>query len=102
MERELETKIFILKEYNTKENMEEHIKEYIYMLKSKFPEAIITKEFYKGKNVLVKATQININIQNKNKGEFEREEVRIKERGINGLGENIYRDRGEERERGSR
>lgn len=102
MERELTSKIFILEEYTSKENMEEHIKEYIYMLKEKYPYAIITREFYKGSNVLVRVTQTNTNIQDKNKEEYEREEVRIKEKGINGLGDNVYRDRGNERERGSR
>lgn len=102
MERELESKIFMLEEYNSKENMEEHIKKYMYMLKNKYPEAIITREFYKGRNILVRATETNINKRNKNKDELEREEVRIKERGINGLGENVYRDKENERERGSR
>lgn len=102
MERELTSKIFILAEYTSKENMEEHIKEYIYMLKEKFSDAIITREFYKGSNVLVKATQTNIINQDKTANEYEREEVRIKEKGINGLGENVYRDREKERERGSR
>lgn len=102
MERELASKIFILEEYNSKENMEEQIKEYIYMLKIKFPSAIITKEFYKGNNILVRATQINNYMEKSDKDELEREEVRIKEKGINGLGENVYRDRGKERERGSR
>lgn len=100
MERELTSKIFILAEYTSKENMEEHIKEYIYMLKEKFSDAIITREFYKGSNVLVKATQTNIINQDKTANEYEREEVRIKEKGINGLGENVYRDREKERERG--
>lgn len=91
MERELAKKLFILEDYNSKENMEEHIKEYIYMLKEKFPDLIITREFYKGSNVLVRATQTHTNNQDKNKDEYEREEVRIKEKGINGLGENVYR-----------
>lgn len=91
MEKELEYKIFMLEEYNSKENMEEQIKEYIYILKNKFPLAIITKEFYKGNNVLVRATQINNNIKSNDKDELEREEVRIKEKGINGLGENVNR-----------
>ena len=102
MERELASKIFILEEYNSKENMEEQIKEFIYMLKIKYPSATITREFYKGSNILVRATEIINTIKNNNRDEFEREEVRIKEKGINGLGENVYRDRGNERERGSR
>lgn len=102
MERELASKIFILEDYNSKENMEEQIKEFIHMLRIKFPFATITKEFYKGNNILVRATQINNHIKNNDKDELEREEIRIKEKGINGLGENVYRDRGNERERGSR
>ena len=114
LERELASKIFILEEYTSKENMEDHIKEYIYMLKNKFPEAIITREFYKGNNILVRATEINNHMKKSDKAELEREEVRIKEKGINGLGENVYIERsnsksrgfgyngGNERERGSR
>ncbi len=100
MEKELESKTFILEEYNSKENMEEHIKEYIYMLKNKFPEAIITKEFYKGNNILVRATEINSNVKNNDEDELEREEVKIKEKGINGLGENVYREKSNGRSRG--
>ena len=102
MEREKASKIFILEEYTSKENMEEHIKEYIYMLKEKYPNATITREFYKGSNVLVRATQTNIKKLDNNKDELERKDVRIKEKGINGLGENVYRDREKGRERGSR
>ncbi len=56
MEKELESKIFMLEEYDSKENMEEIIKEYIKMLKNNYPKAVITKEFYKGSNILVRAT----------------------------------------------
>lgn len=99
MEKELASKIFILEDYNSKEHMEEHIKEYIYMLRNKFPFSTITKEFYKGNNILVRATEINDNIKSNDKDDLEREELRIKEKGINGLGENVYRDKGKERER---
>lgn len=113
MEKQLASKIFILDDYNSKENMEEHIKEYINKLKIDFPSAIVTREFYKGNGVLVRATQINYDLNKKDhyierEDELEKEEVRIKERGINGLGENVYREKdtgynGEnERERGGR
>ena len=59
MERELENKIFILNEYTNKDEMEENIKKYIELLKNKYPNAIITREFYKGQNVLIRATEIN-------------------------------------------
>ena len=113
MEKQLVSKIFILNDYNSKENMEEHIKEYINKLKIDFPSAIVTREFYKGTGVLVRATQIDYTINKKEhsikkEDELEKEEVRIKERGINGLGENVYREKetrhngGNERERGGR
>lgn len=58
MEKELDSKIFMINDYSDKNNMEEHIKEYIRKLKSDYPTAIITREFYKGENILVRATQI--------------------------------------------
>lgn len=83
MERELESKIFMLEDYNSKENMEEHIKEYIYKLKQKYPNAIITKEFYKSQNILVRATEIeNKTIYNKSKDkEREIDDWYIRQRG---------------------
>lgn len=59
MERELEKKIFMLNEYINKDEMEENIKKYIDELKCKYSNAIITREFYKGQNVLIRATEIN-------------------------------------------
>ena len=119
MERELASKIFILKDYNSKENMEKDIKKYINKLKESYPFSVVTREFYKRNNVLVRATQNSSNLQSikkdiKEQKELEKEEIRIKEKGINGLGENIYRERsnnrsreiehsgGNERERGGR
>lgn len=58
MEKELASKIFILADYNSKEDMEEHIKKYIRRLKDAFPFSVVTREFCKGKNVLVKATLV--------------------------------------------
>ena len=120
LETELASKIFMLEDYGSRENMEEHIKEYIKKLKDDFPFSVVTREFYKGDGVLVRATQINFNINIKRhdleKEELEKEEARIKERVINGLGENVYREKnnsksrekesghkgGNERERGGR
>ena len=59
MERELENKIFKVNEYTNKDDMEEKIKEYIKAIKVKYPNAIITREFYKGQNILVRATEIS-------------------------------------------
>lgn len=59
MERELENKIFMLNEFINKDDMEENIKKYIDILKNKYPNAIITREFYKEQNILVRATEIS-------------------------------------------
>ncbi len=95
MGKELESKIFILQDYLNKEEMEKDIKQYMNKLKNNYPSAIITKEFYKGKNILVKATKITSPSIKKNnlekEYEIEKDEVRIKEKGINGLGENVSR-----------
>ena len=84
MEKELASKIFMLKDYNSKVNMEEHIKEYIQRLKEDYPESIVTKEFYKGENVLVRATEIynSINVkQNQKNKEKEIDDWYIRQRG---------------------
>ena len=73
MECELENKIFMLNEYINKDNMEEKIKKYIEVLKNKYPSAIITREFYKGPNVLVKATKIEYKTSNNKKINKEKE-----------------------------
>lgn len=95
MEKELESKIFMFDNYQEKDQMEKDIKEYIRKLKRIYNDAIVTREFYKGKNVLVRATKITISSIKKDKivkeNQLEKEEIRIKEKGINGLGENIPR-----------
>ena len=59
MEREFENKIFMLNEFINKDDMEKNIKKYIDILKNKYHNAIITREFYKGQNILVRATEIS-------------------------------------------
>lgn len=73
LERELASKIFILEKYNSKENMEEDIKEYVNKLKSDYPKAVVTREFYRGQNILVRATEFDDKLNN-------RESIRQKER----------------------
>lgn len=84
MERELEHKIFWENDYINKNDMEKEIKEYISDLKSKYPLAIVTREFHKGKNVLVIATEIksknNLKKQDKDK-EIEIDDWYIRQRG---------------------
>lgn len=67
MEKELASKIFMVNDYASKNNMEEQIKEYIRKLKNEYPTAIVTKEFYKGENILVRATEVYNKPQSKKK-----------------------------------
>lgn len=63
--------------------MEKHIKEYIKVLKSNFPKSIITREFYKGQNILIRATEIynkTTNIKQNNR-EREIDDWYIRQRG---------------------
>ena len=84
MERELEYQIFFENDYINNNDMEKEIKEYISDLKSKYPLAIVTREFHKGKNVLVRATEIksknNLKKQDKDK-EIEIDDWYIRQRG---------------------
>ena len=67
MENELASKIFMVSDYASKNNMEEQIKEYIRKLKIEYPTAIVTKEFYKGENIFVRATEVYNKPQSKKK-----------------------------------
>lgn len=75
MEKEIASKIFLVNDYASKNNMEEHIKEYIRKLKIEYPTTIVTREFYKGENILVRATQIYDKSNN-----IEKENIKDKER----------------------
>lgn len=75
MERELESKIFMLDDYASKSIREEQIKEYIRKLKLDYPTACITKEFYKGENILVRVTEV----YNKN---FSKQKIKEQEKEI--------------------
>ena len=73
MERELEKKVFLLNKYVSNEEMEKSVKKYIEMLKNKYPNAVIAREFYKGQNILVKATLIENKTINLKEKDTERE-----------------------------
>ena len=84
MDKELDSKIFFINDYTSKNNMEEHIKEYIRKLNIDHPNAIITKEFYRGKNILVRATEIKNNNTEKEKENQKEKEIvdwHIRQRG---------------------
>jgi len=73
MERELEKKVFLLNKYVSNEEMEKSVKKYIEMLKNKYTNAVITREFYKSQNILVRATLIETKTINLKQKENERE-----------------------------
>lgn len=83
MEKELASKIFMIIDYNNKEDMELHIKEYMKKIKEEYSSAVITREFYKGSNILVRATKIEnktVDVKQNNK-EREKDDWYIRQRG---------------------
>ena len=109
MEREIESRIFRESEYSTNKEMQDEVEEYMKKMRYSYPRYIVTKEFYKGRNILVKVIKIDTILKDKYKAEKGKqlekdEQVRIKERGINGIGENVdktieHKRGGSERER---
>ena len=85
MEKELEYKIFYLNDYDDIFYMQKEIKDYVKLLKLNYPNAIITKEFYKGKNILVRVTLV-YNIE-KNHQTIKTKEKEIDDWYIRGRGE---------------
>lgn len=73
MEKEIASKIFMIEDYKNKESMELHIKEYIKKLKEDYPYSVITREFYKGQNILVRAIEICNKMTNTKQNNKERE-----------------------------
>ena len=83
MEKELEQRIFLEEDYNDKNEMEQHIKEDISTLRKKYPNAIVTREFYKVRNILIRTTEIHNSKTNVKQHETEREidDWHIRQRG---------------------
>ncbi len=59
MEKELESKIFYIKDYDGRESLKFEVNKYIRALKEKYKECIVTKEFFKGENILVRCVKVN-------------------------------------------
>ena len=80
---EKKTKIFLIDAFKDRHEMEEDIKSYIEIMKNNYPNAVITREFYKGSNSLVRVTEIKNkqhNIKQNNK-EREIDDWYIRQRG---------------------
>ena len=64
MEKELESKIFYIQDYDGSESLKLEVNKYIKVLKEKYTDCIVTKEFFNGKNILVRCVKVNVE-QNK-------------------------------------
>ena len=62
---EIERKIFSIEKYTDKEKMEEEIKKYIKKMEEMYPYAIVTREFFDGKNILVRIAEIGAAAHNR-------------------------------------
>ena len=65
MGREIERKIFYMDEYKEKEQMEEEIKKYVKIMEERYPYATVTREFYDGKNILVRISEMGVAAHNR-------------------------------------
>ena len=57
---EIERKIFSIEKYTDKEKMEEEIKKYIKKMEEMYPYAVVTREFFDGKNILVRIAELGV------------------------------------------
>jgi len=69
MEYELERKIFYVEDFVTYSEMTKAVEIYFKQLQKDYPTAVVTKEYYKGKSILVRATKIVKNYTEKEKEE---------------------------------
>ena len=65
MGREFERKIFYIEEFKDKEQMEEEIKKYVKIMEERYPYATVTREFYDGRNVLVRVAEMSVAAHNR-------------------------------------
>ena len=66
MGREFERKIFYIEEFKDKEQMEEEIKKYVKIMEERYPYATVTREFYDGRNILVRVAENVVASHNRN------------------------------------
>ena len=65
MGREIERKIFYIEEYENKEKMDEEIQKYIKKMEDMYPYAVVTREYYDGKNILVRIAEMGVVVHNR-------------------------------------
>ena len=82
MEEELERKIFLVENFESRAEMEKMVDFYVKKLRSKYAysKVVVTKEFYKNTNVLVRATRIGSRGRFNNNFKITKEELDREER----------------------
>lgn len=90
MEIELYSKIIYFEDYSNKVAFESEVEKEYKKIKQKYLDCIVTKEFYKGKNILIRACKIE-KIQAKEKEPEEKQYLRDRSDG--------FKSGGNERER---
>lgn len=82
MEEELERKIFMLEDFENRTEMEKMADLYMKKLRNKYAysRVIVTKEFYKNNNLLIRATRIGTRGRFDNNFKITKEELEREER----------------------
>lgn len=75
MEKEVFSEIIYYKDYNDKNDFEKAVEKEMNKIKSKYADCIVTKEFYKGNNVLIRVCEIG-QVQRKSKEPEEKQYLR--------------------------
>ena len=86
MEKELESKIFYIQDYDGSKSLKLEVNKYIKVLKEKYTDCIVTKEFFNGKNILVRCVKVNFEQNKTIKSELNGKERYKEERTISGGG----------------
>ena len=82
MEEELERKIFLVENFESRAEMEKMADLYVKKLRAKYAysKVVVTKEFYKNTNILVRATRIGTRGRFNNNFKITKEELDREER----------------------
>lgn len=92
MERELYNKIIYFKDYNDKAIFENEVQKELKRISEEYTNCVITKEFYKGNNVLIRVCKIE-KVQAKEKEPEERQYIRDRADGFHRGGNERERTR---------
>ncbi len=92
MERELYSKIIYFEDYSNKEIFDIEVEKEYKRIKQEYTDCIVTKEFYKGNNILIRVCKIE-SMQTKEEKQEEKQYLRDRSDGFKSSGKDRERTR---------